>query len=662
VAIGVVVAIVVGLAACVPPPPPGATLADTFTRAAAELGTAETGQPWVPVTGTWAVVDNRVVATSPGDSLVVADAGGSRGRLQVTVASLSTSFWMAFWVDGPQDLWRFGRSGDGSYGLEQVSDGVATRFPEQATITPDVGDRLVCDYDPISVRCSVDDAAVTTVSLVTGEGAEPRPTPGPATGPTTTIGLAATDPDVAPTVTFDDISFTPSVGSPNLVVAVTSAPSVEVGQASTVEVSVSNDGDAAATPVVLTTVLPDRVTHVSTDTTQGTCTAVGGTVSCDLGPLGPGAAAVVTTTVLATGSGAATATFLADVHIGDASGPPRARATSVTTIVQVGPVIDVWYGPVQPSGSPGTPQRWVDVLGTVHGDAPIVSVAYSLNGGPLLPLQVGPTGRRLAHPGDFVVQLAVPDLVVGDNVVTIVATDGQQRTRKTTVTVTHRTDAIWPLPTTVDWSATTSPIELARVVDGDWRIDGGQLRTARPGYDRIVTLGDGQWRDIEVTVPVTVHSVNLSAPPTSGFPLIGLFLRWNGHNATVTPGSQPQQGWLPDGNEPTPFGAATIVRWKAATSTPMQLWNHRAKVAKESARPLELGTTYLFKADVTTLSAATTRYRFKLWPAGEPEPAAWTQQYNAGVTDFQPAGGSVALVAHEADVSFGTVTVRRPGP
>ncbi len=59
------------------------------------------------------------------------------------------------------------------------------------------------------------------------------------------------------------------------------------------------------------------------------------------------------------------------------------------------------------------------------------------------------------------------------------------------------------------------------------------------------------------------------------------------------------------------------------------------------------------KASVETLGADT-RYRYKMWPVGEPEPD-WQVEIVYG--DGEPAG-AVALIAHHADVSFGTLTVR----
>ena len=55
--------------------------------------------------------------------------------------------------------------------------------------------------------------------------------------------------------------------------------------------------------------------------------------------------------------------------------------------------IDVWYGKRQRFGFNGLPQQWVNVLGRVRG--PVEKLTYSLNGGPRMPLSIGPDRRRL---------------------------------------------------------------------------------------------------------------------------------------------------------------------------------------------------------------------------------------------------------------------------
>jgi uncharacterized repeat protein (TIGR01451 family) len=71
---------------------------------------------------------------------------------------------------------------------------------------------------------------------------------------------------------------------------------VRVGDFLTYRIEISNRGPAAATGVKLTDVLPVKLSHVSTATSQGTC--IGGpTVTCDLGTIQSGGFALVKVTV-----------------------------------------------------------------------------------------------------------------------------------------------------------------------------------------------------------------------------------------------------------------------------------------------------------------------------------------------------------------------------
>ena len=95
-------------------------------------------------------------------------------------------------------------------------------------------------------------------------------------------------------------------------------------------------------------------------------------------------------------------------------------------------IIDIWYGEEQPAGEnlqvfgqPGVPQRWVNILGNVSGPEEVASLTYSLNGGPELPLSVGPDQRRLDRTGDFNVEIDYADLLDGTpNQLIITAIDG----------------------------------------------------------------------------------------------------------------------------------------------------------------------------------------------------------------------------------------------
>jgi hypothetical protein len=106
----------------------------------------------------------------------------------------------------------------------------------------------------------------------------------------------------------------------------------------------------------------------------------------------------------------------------------------------------------------GIPQQWINVLGNVSGSEEIVSLTYSLNGGPEWLLSMGPDDRRLASEGDFNVDIDIDhtDLISGSNQVVITATDGLDNTTVETVTVQYVDGNVWPEPYSIDWSSTTS--------------------------------------------------------------------------------------------------------------------------------------------------------------------------------------------------------------
>ena len=67
----------------------GPIVSDSFNRAnnALSLGSADTGQPWSAVVGTWGISSNQAYCpTNVGNSIAVVDAGVSNGMVQVTTA------------------------------------------------------------------------------------------------------------------------------------------------------------------------------------------------------------------------------------------------------------------------------------------------------------------------------------------------------------------------------------------------------------------------------------------------------------------------------------------------------------------------------------------------------------------------------------------------
>lgn len=324
------------------------------------------------------------------------------------------------------------------------------------------------------------------------------------------------------------------------------------------------------------------------------------------------------------------------------------------TLVQAAadaPAINVWYGLNQTFGPNGDPQKWINIVGNVTSAAPLTSLTYSLNGGPNKTLSVGPNGSRLVRSGDFNIELDYTDLLAGNNTVSIVATDNAGGVTPANVTVNYQArSAGWPTPQTVtiDWSTATKVNDVAQVVDGNWTISGGKARPtslADTGFDRLIAVGDLSWHAYTVTVPVTIHSLDLNKSPG-----VGVIVRWQGHFDNDA-GLQPIVGWKR-------LGAMAWYRYEKASATEgLQLLGHGGgQIGSKGFSPV-LGTTYLYKIAIVPNAdpAKPATYRFKVWAQGQAEPAAWDIEA-AGVAG-EPRNGSIILVAHNADVSFGNVTV-----
>lgn len=306
------------------------------------------------------------------------------------------------------------------------------------------------------------------------------------------------------------------------------------------------------------------------------------------------------------------------------------------------PVIDVWYGDDQTLGASGTPQRWVNVLGNVSDADGVVSLSYSLNGLPPRSLRRGPDLRRLYGPGDFNVQLAEADLPIGASTLVITAADATGDTSTRTVTL-RKAPGSAALPHVVDWSTATSPNAVAQVVDGKWFTGPSGLTVGELGYDRTVAVGDRSWTDFEATVPVTVRALGPGAgTPQSGVPLVGLGLHWNGHTQNKT--EEPAVNWFPT-------GAFAWHEWYGSGRFTLQ-GNAGSPLVRKSMA-WQMGATYVMKARVQKEGAGV-RYSYKWWVQGSAEPADWALSV---YEDSGPGQGSLLLIAHHVDATFGTVTV-----
>jgi len=317
------------------------------------------------------------------------------------------------------------------------------------------------------------------------------------------------------------------------------------------------------------------------------------------------------------------------------------------------PVIDIWYGSNQAFGHIGRPQRWVNILGNVSDPDDILSLTYSLNGGPELPLSIGPNDNRLASAGDFNVEIDCSDLLSGTNEVVITATDMLNDETVEHVNVEYVSGNTWPETYSIDWSSVTNIQDVAQIVDGLWTVEGDHIRPVganEDSYDRLVAIGDVSWLDYEVTVPITIHNFFDSFEKAD--PGVGILVRWNGHGED---GLQPHYDH--------PFGGLGWFR-KPPEHDYYRLsimGNGGSDIAMDDgSRQLVVEVPYIFKIRVETLPGGSF-YSFKVWEASEPEPSGWDLSgYGNGIGPDE-AHGSVLLVAHRTDASFGDVTIT-PGP
>ncbi|MEQ1946608.1 MAG: DUF1349 domain-containing protein, partial [Bryobacteraceae bacterium] len=313
------------------------------------------------------------------------------------------------------------------------------------------------------------------------------------------------------------------------------------------------------------------------------------------------------------------------------------------------PVIEVWYGANQTFGSNGVPQQWVNVLGSVADYYGVSSLTYTLNGGASQALAMGENAVRLASPGHFNVEIDYASLRSGVNTVVITAVDSVGLQSSQTVNINYVTGQTWPINTAIRWTAGSNIQNLVQVVDGKWQIQGdGTVRTVDTGYDRLLALGQrNTWGSLEASAEVTINALNCH---DFG---VGLVSGWQG-NTTLQYGvalpDQPRTGH--------PFPGLGWYSMESSPNERLDIYSNTSSrpeyvlVQDTSGRRLSTGQKYIFKFNVQDNAFGGSHYRLKVWPAASSEPATWDLE-----TDGELSRGSIILAAHNADVSFGTVTV-----
>ncbi|HVN56637.1 MAG TPA: hypothetical protein VMT46_20090 [Anaerolineaceae bacterium] len=316
------------------------------------------------------------------------------------------------------------------------------------------------------------------------------------------------------------------------------------------------------------------------------------------------------------------------------------------------PVITVWYGNNQTFGSQGAPQTWVNILGNVYDlESPNnLSLSFSLNGGSSQTLSIGPDGRRLQDKGDFNIEIYQASLNNGANTVVIFATNTANLTSTYNVTVHYSANTTWPIPYSINWSSVSNPQNVLQIVDGNWYWNASGIRTVQVGYDRVVAIGSMSWGDYEVLFPVTINAVDsraYTAPNATG-PGLGVNLHWTGHTNDPAVCSQPHCGWLP-------IGASNWYEWKQNGSDLLSIETPPSGTTSTGfAIRFTSPNRYWLRARVQTDGSVRTYY-LKVWGDGQPEPSGWTLQ--RAVLLSNQATGSLILVAHYVDATFGNISV-----
>jgi regulation of enolase protein 1 (concanavalin A-like superfamily) len=332
------------------------------------------------------------------------------------------------------------------------------------------------------------------------------------------------------------------------------------------------------------------------------------------------------------------------------------------------PIINVWYGAHQSFGAIGRPQPWVNILGDIIDPTGIRSLTYALDGGPPQPLSLGENELRLVEPGQFNAEIDAGVLEPRGNTVELTATDNDGNVATKKITVDEAARRVWPLPYVAQWAAADgNPNRVAQVADGQWVVQpDGTIRNTDIGYDRLVTLGDAAtWTQYEVTAELTVNSMD---PDGSAVGVVAGFTGAAGDNHGVPTADQPRSGH--------PYTAAFTYANGRGTPARAEIYANSAAhpeqllTADTTGTTLRAGVAYVFEVRVTNdtttsdrsaTGAATNDTRgssllqFKVWPRGTAEPSAWLLQAHGDLNR-----GSIAILSHRADLSVGTVSVRRP--
>ena len=214
----------------------------------------------------------------------------------------------------------------------------------------------------------------------------------------------------------------------------------------------------------------------------------------------------------------------------------------------------------------------------------------------------------------------------------------------------------WPRPYTAQWTSEASISQQAQIFEGQWVHEGNGIRPAATGFDRVITLGDMDWTDYEVTAKMTFNSFDTSHSVVGA--AAGLALGWQGHSDWGQPRFGHPSGGLClysyNSNDPLLYRLQLGYSPGPAHDTIVDWQND----------DLPLGVQFTMRFRERDLGNGSTRYSCKMWESSKAEPGAWTLEADiphwAGETGTHR--GSIVLVAHHTDTTFGDITVTPLAP
>jgi len=253
------------------PIPSGALVVDTFDRPdGATLGTANTGQTWTNHYEPIAIKSGQA-APGNGFSLSTLEAGTATNKTSVIVAQTAPEFWIVVRFQNSSNYWRFGRSQNQAYQLQQVVNGnlgspVVTTL---ATAMPAASDVISCDSTSSLLECSVNGLPVVRTTSTAGNTA-------------IRLGLSTYQ---SGTALFDDFVVTGPPPVPDLLVTLTGPSIASAGTLASWTASVQNISTIQAQSVELNLTAPTITQPVFTG---ASCGVAGAGWRCTLSTLAAG--------------------------------------------------------------------------------------------------------------------------------------------------------------------------------------------------------------------------------------------------------------------------------------------------------------------------------------------------------------------------------------